>query len=293
MRRSIGVVVVGLAAALAPVARAQDEAELERRAISVEQGREAVWRFLTQGEAAPRPDLTRAELERARTDVSETCDFLGGVGRSFDLRGCDLTVAPDGTVHQYSAGGSVVRELAPDGSRRTEEDIAAEVAERTHLDEAALRARALAFLRGRYPDFARRVFEEREVMRFTNELRQIFVLYEAPASGQLAVYHNSIAIELSPETGAVVRYYASNVRVVVTEPPPLDEAAAVARAREERKRPEQTTVKYVSLGFLFCDGAPRAVWSFTFTDAEGNDIDAYETIHIDAHDGRRRVRDRL
>lgn len=294
MRRSVGmVVVVGVAALapLAPLARAQDEA-LERRAISVERGRDAAWRFLTQGEAAPWPELTRAELERARTDVGETCDFLGGVERYFGLRGCSLRVAPDGTVHGYTAGSRepCVPYLAPDGSQRTEEDMAAEVAERTHLDEEALRGRALAFLRGRYPDFARRVFEEREVRRRRLELGLTFVFYELPAPGQLAVYHNSIAIELSPETGEVLRYFVSNVRATITAPPPIDQAGAVGRARAEVTRPELTTVTHTELGFIFSDGAPRAVWTITLEDPEGR---RFETVHIDAHDGRRRVRDEL
>lgn len=285
MRRFAGVVVVGLAAALAPAARAQDR-RLEERAISVEAGREAVWRFLTQGEAAPRPELTRAELEEARTRVVESPGFLGGASRIVSFRGFELRVAPDGTVHEYMDGVRFPRvlDLAPDKRRRTQEEKDAEVAERTHFDVPTLRERALAFMRGRYPDFAGRVFVESEWWRSRCELMHVFVFFERPGPGQLAVFHNSVSVELSAETGEVTRYLASNVRAVVTELPPVDEATARARARAARPGLEVSSSR---LGFSFSGGAPRPVWIVKLTRAG----EYVGLVDIDANDGSVRVQD--
>ncbi len=283
MRRSAGVFLIGLAAALAPRAAAQTEEELERRALPVERAREVAWRFLTQGEAAPHPDLTRAELDEARCHLDWTYDFLGLASRWFLLRGLELKVAPDGFVHQYVAARLPrVLTLAPDGSKRSPEERAAEVADRTHHDEADLRGRALAFLRGRYPDFERRVFVD-DISR-RDGLIHLFVLKERPAPGQLATYHNSIAIEVSAETGEVLSYYASNVRAVVEAPPPIDEPRARAVALAARPGAE---VERARLGFLFVGGAPRAVWSVLLV-GPGDDKRA---VFVDANDGRLCVRD--
>lgn len=269
MRRIVRAVaaVTVVFAALAPRGRAQDEEEPAPRPpappIAVEAGREAAWKFLTQGEGAPCPQITREQL--ARAEVSEGSGYarLGGTPLELRIPGCcSVAVAPDGTVIDFDqAGGSGlggIRGLDERGQPRPKEDREREFRERSRFDVPALREGALAFLRSRYPDFAERRWEEgREPRTDLTFLRTSFVFSEQRKEGQLAVYPNFISIELCHETGVVVMYRVTNIRGVLTDPPAVTREQVDAHLAETFPGVE---VALVELALILKQGRPTAVW---------------------------------
>jgi hypothetical protein len=306
MRRTTraGIFTAGLlCVALAAGARGQDEVDgvhdgrfasqiprayLEAAALPVEQAREAAWAFLSQGPGAPLPDLRRADLAhtRAKADLFLVRD---GVCRIVVYHEHELWISNRGTVLFYSRSGATFccRDFDEHGRRKSDEDIAREVRARTHFDEEALRARALAFASTRIPGFARR--------RFVTELHwpsspgDLKVeLHERPGPGLLAVYPDFAALDLNPETGEVSFYMASDVRAAVTTPPAVDEAAARAAAATARPG---SPIESVELTMILKRGRPRAVWCVRLempADAPGWDGEGEPPYMLlfDAADGR-------
>lgn len=281
--------VIALAAA-GSVARGQEEddfetaEEQERRAEaeapSIERARAAAWCFLTQGPGAPRPDVTWAQVQSGKTRVDIGHVRTGGPERYLHVDDHYMHVAADGTVVYYDDMRQCVDMvgLRPDKTLRTEEEIEAEVTERTRFDEEACRARATAFLRSRYPDYEQRKFEEYSCSR--RELMWDFVWSEVEPPGVLKIYRNRLQVWVNAETGEVRLYAVTNYRRVVRTAPPVTEAMA----RELGEKDGRPILDVYLLVDFQGERGPFPMWRVRFE----RNRDAGSCLDVDAFDATAR-----
>jgi hypothetical protein len=272
-----------LLAAAGSTARGQETVEeeaarAEAEACSLERARAAAFAFLAVGPGAPRPDVTWAQVQAAptRTDIGHV--RLGGPVRYLFVEEHTLQVAGDGCVISFRDPRQFARMtgLRPDKTRRTVEEIEAECLERIRFTEEECHARAIAFLRSRYPDYEQRRFKESGRRR--HELTQEFVWHEEAGPGVLAVYGNYLGVHVSAETGEVERYDVTNWRIAVRTPPPVTEA----RARELASQADARPIERVVLIVTDLNGAtPRPYWSVRLEAPP----DESSLLYVDAYDG--------
>lgn len=243
-----------LALTLAVPAAAQ-----ELDAEHVKRAREAALKFLTEGPDAPRPHVTRAQVEAA---PMRRGSFPGrGPLARLCVAGCYLGIGRSGYVHEFEDPDARMRVATTfEGRSRTEADIAAETSARCLFTPAQLEARGREFLARRIERFAERNFVVNlsALQVFHGLAYHDLFVSEDPRPGQLAVATNVNRVFLSPETGKVEFYSGEGYQFEVTAPPPLDAAAAARRVTE---KVGATELGSVCLRVVLRGGALRPAWA--------------------------------
>jgi hypothetical protein len=229
--------------------------------------REVALKFLTDGPDAPRPDVTRAQVDAARVVATRGLPKHGRLA-AVHVGGCEVMVNRLGMVAEFDHPRGALRVATTfEGKPRTAADIAAETSARCLFTPQQLEARGRAFLARVIPGFAGRNFVvnwSRQVSCLTVAYHDLFLSEERrPERGELAVPTNCVRVQLSSETGKVVMYRGSDFRLTVTAPPPLDADAALRLLLKEEPglRPETTFLRVVVR-----DCVPRATWAFNGPD---------------------------
>lgn len=256
--------------ALFPITLARGQEAAAPQPFPAGKAREVAWKFLAEGEGAPRPGLGKLAFASAegypfesplpshRGPLLELCWPASDEGKG------QLTVGVSraGRVLSYNAFDQAFRieRWNPDYSARDPEEIAEELAQRTKFTPEQLEERALRFLRHAVRDFTKRRFVRyRSQARTDNPILHSFAWQEEAPDGVLAVYPNRVSVDMNPETGEVAMFLATDVEEVVKDPPPITGPRAEELAQAKHAGAPVVAERFLSL--ILKQGQARPVWA--------------------------------